>query len=162
MWYPGWCWARLGYTSMQPNGDEPAPPCPSLDLATPWPRGYRRRLRRTACWAPSPAASPPRLGESQRPSSWDFWWPFSSSQSPSGKAPVPRESVLCGAVFRGYLQRTAGGPGLRLSFSHRWAYIVTRCFKIATTLSICSTLASSYGPWKLPAPVPRLGQGRPM
>ena len=69
---------------------------------------------------------------------------------------------ITAAIFRGYLQRTAGGPGLRLSFSHRWAYIVTRCFKIATTLSICSTLASSYGPWKLPAPVPRLGQGSPM
>ena len=36
-----------GYTSMQPNGEEPAPPCPSLDLATPLAKGVsRRRLRR--------------------------------------------------------------------------------------------------------------------
>ena len=48
------------------------------------------------------------------------------------------------------------------NFYQPLAYMATMFFRISTTLSICSTQASSSGPWKLPAPVPRLGQGRPM
>ena len=48
------------------------------------------------------------------------------------------------------------------NFYQPLAYMATMFFRISTTLSICSTQASSSGPWKLPAPVPKLGQGRPM